>query len=58
MPCIRCIRVSRQQRRHPRDLYRIDWKQATIEMALRKAIKDTLDDLKVEISYPKIQIMQ
>lgn len=34
-----------------------DWKQASIEMALRKEIKDTLDDLKVEISYPKLQLM-
>ncbi len=34
-----------------------DWKQAGIEMALRKEIKDTLDDLKVEISYPKLQLM-
>lgn len=34
-----------------------DWKQASVEMALRKEIKDTLDDLKVEISYPKLQLM-
>lgn len=35
-----------------------DWKQLAIELELRKAIKDTLSDLNVEISYPKLQIVQ
>ena len=35
-----------------------DWKQASIEMALRQTIKDTLVSENVEISYPKLQLMQ
>lgn len=35
-----------------------DWKQMYIEMALRQAIKETLCSEKVEIAYPKLQILQ
>lgn len=35
-----------------------EWQQAVIERALRKTVKDTLDAQGIEISYPKLQLIQ
>ena len=35
-----------------------NWQQLVIERALRQAIKEELDKAGVEISYPKVQLMQ
>ena len=34
-----------------------DWQQAVIERALRKAVKESLEQAGVEIAYPKLQVI-